>query len=108
MQVHAVGKSFVVPDGAARLDVRRLPNPHSAIRRGELGESLVEIETWLRSDPNTSKRLDALVETGVRARGDALYVVCVGGKHRSQVVATLIRGRLADAAAVDAVEDAAL
>lgn len=103
MEVHAVGKDFVVPDGAARLDVRRaLPNPHAAIQRGELGESLGELEAWLRLDSKTSRKLDALVERGVQASGDALYVVCFGGKHRSQVVAALIRDRLAARAAVDA------
>ena len=90
--VVAVAKTFKVPHGAAVLDVRRLPNPFRAIRAKELSEDLDEIEAWLRRDARACKQLDCLVEKGRRCAQDTLYVVCHGGKHRSQVVARLIRG----------------
>ena len=73
------------------LDVRRLPNPHRAIRAKELSEDPDAIEAWLRRDARACERLDALVERGRRCAQDTLDGVGHGGKHRSQVVARLVR-----------------
>ena len=88
--VCAVPAKAAIPVSGTVLDVRSLSNPFSAIRAGKLNDSLDAIEEWLLKCPRMNAKLKKLVSDGLKVEGD-LYVRCHGGKHRSQVVARLIR-----------------
>ena len=68
----------------------QLPNPHSAIKKGELGETHREILEWLCAHSTRSERkVKQLIQHAVNLlqTRDRIRIQCVGGKHRSQVIA---------------------
>ena len=83
-----------LPPDTPCIDATRLPNPFGVIKRQELDESIDAITDWLRA--KNAKKFDALVDTAVAhlLRGDAVRIVCLGGKHRSQAVGRAVFDRV--------------
>lgn len=74
---------------------RTLPNPYTAIKTGQLGESHQEIMEWLRAQEGGADAIDALVQRAenLLQSNDKIRIECFGGKHRSQVIAREVSKR---------------
>jgi RNase adaptor protein for sRNA GlmZ degradation len=66
-----------------------LPNPYCAIKKGKLGETHREILEWLCAQTENARKVDKLIEHAVNLlqTHDRIRIQCIGGKHRSQVIA---------------------
>jgi RNase adaptor protein for sRNA GlmZ degradation len=73
----------------------QLPNPHTAIKKGQLGESHQEIMEWLRAQEGHARKVDRLIQyaESLLQTHDRIRIECVGGKHRSQVIAREVAKR---------------
>ncbi len=82
-------KPTIVPD-ATVVDCTRLPNPHMLIRKGKLTETYPVLLLWMKRGkfPESSGVMRKAKEVVKLIRkGGNVRVECLGGKHRSQVVA---------------------
>lgn len=75
-----------------------LPNPHSVIGRGEVAPTHPAILKWLRADDARAQLVEKIIKIGVDLleTHSTIRVECLGGKHRSQVIAREISLRVPD------------
>lgn len=80
-----------VPD-ARVLDCTCLPNPHRSIKAGRLHEKFAALLEWTQTaKPSSGTKLQLLAKRVANEllAGRNVRVECLGGRHRSQVVARL-------------------
>lgn len=67
----------------------QLPNPHTAIKKGQLGETHQEIMEWLCAQTGNAGKVEELIRhaENLLQTHDRIRIQCIGGKHRSQVIA---------------------
>ena len=88
-------KSHPLPEDGAVIDCRHLENPHNDRKLRPLTGRDERVKDFVRSDP----RHQALARRGldaVKAGATLVTYYCVGGKHRSVVMAELLSRALTD------------
>ena len=66
-----------------------LPNPYTHIKKCHIAETHKEILDWLRATEDGAHKVNKLVKlaTELLLSHDKIRIQCIGGKHRSQVIA---------------------
>ena len=68
------------------MSAKRLPNPFSAIRRREIGDTFEEIKDWIMAkNPVVWNEILESCRSYLK-RGVSLRVECYGGQHRSYAI----------------------
>jgi RNase adaptor protein for sRNA GlmZ degradation len=87
-KIISAGFKYGRPYGVV-IDVRDFVNPHSILQLRGLDGHNPLVQEYIRRTVNFSSRVAELTKTAAEVDGP-VYVCCVGGKHRSVYIATLI------------------